>query len=218
MAIGKRRTDIDRLGKLKWDFEIGKFVLENRVRTDSGWENEQHNVDNSGFRAVFDMIHIQCGWIAYLKGEGLNAVLEPLGQDYGDPPTDKHREGLRLIVKTDETIGGDVRELISTSSAIWNAIDTLHDAYIADVQKHEGCLPAVDVAEVHKETIGNGTILVPVLKIVGWVPRPPELPANGIPLFKRVKKDGAGRNSGEPASGDYTRPKVEDDMDKEIPF
>ena len=35
MGLGMRKSDF-RLGKLKWDFEIGKMVIEDRVRADSG--------------------------------------------------------------------------------------------------------------------------------------------------------------------------------------
>src|SRR5262249_36332406 len=55
------------------------------------------------------------------------------GEDPGDPPSDKHKEGVRLIVKMDESLGGEVRELLSTSWAMWTAIDALHDDYTAAV-------------------------------------------------------------------------------------
>jgi len=213
MAIGRRKTDGDR--RLNWDFGIGKFVLEDRTR-DTGWENQQQNVENDKFRAVIDLVNIERGWIAYLKGVGLDTKLVRLGQDYGDQPSDKHREGLRFIAKMDESLGGDVRELITTSQAIWNAIDKLRDAYLAGVAKHEGCLPAVDVAEAREERTQKGnTILVPVFKISGWVPRPPELPNAGTPLFKRAKK---ASNGSEQASDNFSRPKANDSLDDEIPF
>jgi hypothetical protein len=218
MAIGKRKTDGDRLGKWSWDFSLGKSVLEDRVRTDNGWESQQRNIENKEFRAVIDLPNLERGWVAYVKGEGLNAELAKIGKDYGDPPSDKHKEGLRLVAKMDAALlGGGVRELISTSSGLWTAVDKLHDDYIAGVAKHDGCLPAVDIVEVREEPGKSGSIFIPVFKISGWVPRPPELPATGIPLFKRVKKANAG-SSAEPASDNFERPKPKDDFNDAVPF
>jgi hypothetical protein len=215
MAIGRRKSDS--LGKWIWDFSIGKSVLEDRVYTGNGWETEQRNIENDKFRAVFDLPNVERGWIAYIKGEGLNAVLASRGKDYGDRPSDQHWEGLRLVVKMDAALGGDVRELISTSPNLWAAVDKLDDDYIAGVAKHEGCLVAVDIVEVREELTKSGRppIFIPVFKISGYVPRPPELPATGIPLVKRVKKGDAG-NSAEQTN--FSRPKPNDSMDSEIPF
>ena len=124
MAIGRRKTD-GALNKLNWDFRIGKPVLEDRVRTGNGWETEQRNVETDEFRAVFDPKNIEVGWIAFVKGEGLNATLVHAGEDYGDRPSNDHKEGLRIVVKMDPALGGDLRELISTSSALWSAVDQL---------------------------------------------------------------------------------------------
>ena len=131
MAIGRRKTD-GALNKLNWDFRIGKSVLEDRVRTGNGWETEQRNVETDEFRAVFDPENIEVGWIAFVKGEGLNAKLVHVGEDYGDRPSNDHKEGLRIVVKMDPALGGDLRELISTSSALWAAVDQL-PAIIAPV-------------------------------------------------------------------------------------
>ena len=186
MAIGRRKTD-GALNKLNWDFRIGKPVLEDRVRTGNGWETEQRNLETDEFRAVFDPENIEVGWIAFVKGEGLNATLVHAGEDYGDRPSNDHKEGLRIVVKMDPALGGDLRELISTSSALWSAVDQLHSDYSTDVAKHPNCLPVVDIADVQEQPTQSGAILVPTFKISGWVPRPPDLPAMGIPLFRRKK-------------------------------
>jgi hypothetical protein len=216
MAIGRRKTD-DRLGKWSWDFQLGKPVLEDRVHTAGGWDNQQRNIEIEKFRAVIDLPNVERGWIAYLKGEGLNAVLVRLGRDYGDPPSNKHREGLRVIAKMDMALGGDVRELVSTAARLWAAVDRLHDDYLAGVAKHEGCLPAVDIDGVREELTKSGAILVPVFKISGWVPRPPEMPAGGIPIAKRLNKGNAG-NSTEQTNNDFSRPTAHDDLSDELPF
>ena len=214
MGIGRRKTSTGNLGKWVWDARAGKSYTEDRVYSErDGWNSEQHPIENDKFRAAFDMANLQVGWIAYLKGEGLNAKLVPVGEDYGDPPSDKYKEGLRLLMKMDASLGGEVRKSVSTWLMVWAAIDALHDEYLAGVANHAGKLPVVDIADTHEETTKAGTFLTPVFKIVGWLPRPPELPASGIPLVRRVKKDKADNNGGD----NYVRPQSTD-MDDEIPF
>jgi hypothetical protein len=164
---------------------------------------------------LFDLENLEVGWIAFIKGEGLNTKLVRIGQDYGDAPSDKHQEGLRLVIKTDESLGGDLREFISTSINMWSAIDRLHNDYLAGAGDHPGCLPAVDIVDVRKEGIQDRPLLVAVFKIVGWQPRPFDLPTAGIPLIRRVKK---ASSDAEQTNGSGTHPTVEDEFKDSIPF
>jgi hypothetical protein len=223
MAIGKRKSD-SRLAELKWDCAIGNYVLEERVYANSEWETQQTNIANDKFRAVFDMPNLEVGYVGYIKGLGRDTVLVKVGQDYGERPSDKHREGLRLVAKLDESLGGIVCEFLSTLSSVWQEIDKLHDDFLAELNKlkeREGHLPAVDVVDAHKEPGRKAPILVPIFKISGWVPRPPELPVAGIPIFKPTKKkDDDSKTAGSEATNGngYERPKVADDMNDEVPF
>jgi hypothetical protein len=182
MGLGKRKTDYTRLAKWGWDFALGKSVFEDRIRGELGdWETVQRNIENDQFRAAADLENLEIGWIAYLKGEGLNAKLVPVGQDYGERPTKEHKEGLRLVAKMDESLGGEIRELVTTASTIWAALDALHDdECTAGVEQHPGHLPVVAIAGVHEEPGAQSTLLrVPDFRIVDWAPRPVELPACG---------------------------------------
>jgi hypothetical protein len=219
MAIGKRKSGSGRLAELKWDCAIGKYILEERVCNDGVWESVQRNVDNDKFRAVFDLPNLQVGWIAYIKGLGRDTVLKPVGQDYGERPDKNYKEGLRLIVKMDGSLGGDVREFVSTLSYVWLEIDRLHDDYAAKAEKHKGCLPAVDVVDIRQEQGRDCLILIPIYKIAGWVPRPPDLPEAGIPIFRPTRKepvDGTSSGNGSD-NGNYERPRPDDGMDSELP-
>jgi hypothetical protein len=219
MAFGRRKGDSTNLGKWNWDFRIGKSVFEDWVYVNGGGETQQRNIDNDKFRVILDLETASVGWIAYLKGEGLNAHLVRIGEDYGDAPSDKHREGLRIVVKTDEALGGEVRELVTTSRILWDLFDALHTEFLAQIPAHPGCLPVVDIVGMREEKIGSEPIYIPIFKIVGWMPRPPELPAAGIPLVKRVKKSDDGADSAEFGTvKEFKRPRPNDDMGDEMPF
>lgn len=183
------------------------------------------------FQAVFDLENLQRGWIRFPKGAAPDVTLVPAGEDPGDPPSDDHKEGVRVILKMADSLGGDVRELMSTARGLWNAVDTLHDRYLAAVASHPGELPVVTLGNVREVKTGAGTTFVPVFNIVDWVPRAPEL--TGDPLAKN-KAQGelplAARAApvapSKPTAGTVRRarpapaprPSVADDMDDSIPF
>ena len=142
MSLGKRKSGNDFLPALKYDARVGQMILQDRVFVDGQWAPEQRVVTDN-FRAVFDLENLQRGWIEFPKGGAPKTVLVPAGVDPGDPPSDEHKEGLRIVVKMDDVLGGDVRELMSTAVTLWNAVDDLHDKYLAGVDDHPGELPVV---------------------------------------------------------------------------
>jgi hypothetical protein len=203
MAIGKRKSGGNFLPALKYDARVGTVYLQDRVYADGRWESEQRDVTKE-FRAAFDMQNLQRGWINFPKGAPPQMHLVPIGQDPGDAPDDDYKEGLRVLVKMDASLGGDVRELMSTAVALWNALDALHDGYLADADKHPGALPVVDLDRVVETKTANGTSFAPIFKIVGWIPRPPDLPiALAGSTTKQKQKVTASRN---------------DDFDDPLPF
>jgi hypothetical protein len=132
-------------------------------------------------------------------------------QDYGDPPGDDWKEGVRLLLQmAGEHAETGARELLSTAVGFWEALSDLHDAFLAGAADHPGMLPVVEIERV-RELPGKTVSYAPVFKIVTWVPRPPGLPTGGI---ARVAPKSAPN-----ANGAATRrPKVLDDMQDEIPF
>jgi hypothetical protein len=202
MAIGKRKSGGDFLPMLKYHARVGTMYLQDRVFENGHWENEQRDVTKE-FRAAFDLKNMQRGWIKFPKGAAPETKLVPVGKDPGDPPDEGFKEGIRLLAKMDESLGGDVRELMSTAVALWNALDALHDAYLADTAKHPDALPVVDLADRVETKTTAGTSVTPVFKIVGWIPRPPNMPAEMARPAPKPKANGT--------NGD-------DIMDKVLPF
>jgi|RhiMetdeSRZDD1v2_1073273.scaffolds.fasta_scaffold419329_3 hypothetical protein len=234
MALGKRRDGGNGgnfLPIIKFDGNVGTFCLQDRVHSDGGWQTEQRDVTGE-FQAIFDLENLQRGWIRFQSGAAPDVKLVRLGEDPGDPPSDGHKEGVRIVLKMADDLGGDVRELMSTARGLWNAVDTLHDRYLAAVASHPGELPVVTLDTVREVKTGAGTTFVPVFSIADWVPRAPEL--TGDPLA-RSKAQGelpltakaAPAVPPKPTAGTVRRARpapapqpvsVADDMDDEIPF
>jgi hypothetical protein len=209
MGLGKRKqTSIT--PRLKYDGRAGKFSLVNRIHENGEWFNDQVDIAQSDFRAVFDLDNLEVGWIHYPEGSAPDIKLVKAGQDVGDAPSDKHKEGIRLLVLMDDYLDGSVRELMSTAGGLWNGLDTLHDAYMVDHDKNPGKLPVV----VLSGTVDTGSAAnpshEPVFAITEWVPRPDKLPPEGIPVSQSAKKKPA------PATASVSTKRA--DIDDEIPF
>jgi hypothetical protein len=218
MGLGQRKTGGEPLPRLVWDAKGCQIYTE--VRTNSGgndWFNEQNRIELPEFRGTPDLSNIEKGWIAYVKGKGLDTKLVPVhsGKDHGDAPSDDHREGLWLIWSVD----GAPYEMISTAAPLWDAIDKLDDAFLAGASEHAAQLPIVGIASTTEMTLRNGHVMYgPVFKILDWRLRPRELPAEGIPIFKPIPKkkdatkaDNFGPDKPAPAKRTGT-------YDDEIPF
>ncbi len=189
MAIGKRKSSGNFLPVLKYDAKIGQLYLQDRVYENGRWETEQRDITKE-FRAAFDLENLQKGWIRFPKGAAPETSMARIGEEYGDPPSGDFKEGLHILVKMDEACGGDARELLSTAVSLWYGIDALHDDYLAGRDKHPGCIPVCDLDHTTETKTEKGSSFTPTFKIVGWIPRPPDLPltetARPIPKL-RVK-------------------------------
>jgi hypothetical protein len=188
MSIGKRKTGgASILPRLKIDGRTAGIYQEDRVKGSQGWESEQQSIPYGKFRATMDLTNLERGY-ADFSGRVPDLQFKPLGEDIGDPPSENHKEGIRVLMQMDASLGGAVRELISTAIAVYDSFDALHDKYEAGLADHRGELPVVECSGVTESKIGKGTSAAPVWRIVEWVPRPPELPVAGIPLPKRTVK------------------------------
>ena len=169
MALGRRKDGGDFLPIVKFDGRIGKFYLQDRVFVDGEWKTEQIDITEV-FEAIFDLEKLERGWIKFPKGAAPEVILVPAGDDPGDAPGDDFKEGLQVVLTMAERLGGDKREMLSTARGMWNAIDALHDEYLAQVEQHRGQLPVVKVAYVKEKTNAAGVTFVPVFRIDHWVP------------------------------------------------
>lgn len=150
MGLGKRKDGGNFLPIVKFDARVGTFALQDRVYSHGAWQTEQRDITDK-FQAAFDLQNLQRGWFRFPKGAAPEVTLVPAGEDPGHAPSDDHKEGVRVILVMAKTLGGDVRELMSTARGLWDAIDALHDEYLVSVAGHSDELPVVEIESVHEE-------------------------------------------------------------------
>ena len=163
---------------VKYDARAGRLF---RVDKD---ETGSNPVDiTRAFRAVFDFEQVEVGWILFSAGGAPDFRMVPFGQPLPERLTADYKQGVRLRIKLSPACGGDVRELAGTSAAFLRGINALHDDWTAQAKLNAGKLPIVSLEDTLPVESGAGakrsTNYQPVLRIVGWAPRPADMPMAG---------------------------------------
>lgn len=124
--------------------------------------------------AVFDFSRLQTGWFLFEAGSAPDKQIDvSLGQA-GQKPGEFHKRGFQLLVFSTKNLGG-VREFSSTAGVVIDAMNLLHDAYMAAPEREQGKLPVVRCTGVQPVTSKHGTNYQPVMAIAMWVDPPAEL-------------------------------------------
>jgi hypothetical protein len=177
MAIGQR-NESNIIPALKVNAREGKVTCKDRVFHEGAWSNKDRDITDM-FAAIMDLENMQVGWVLIQTGKSPDLAMASIGKPRPERPSDQHKLGIQLRMLLAEECGGDLRELLNTSVAVWDAVDELHNQYLAEAPKHPGQLPKVRIARWVKRQTGQGPSMVPVFQIVGWVERPWEIPVPG---------------------------------------
>ena len=101
----------------------------------------------------------------------------PIGKEFPDRPSDKHKHGVRLMIKLAKDCSGDkpIREMAGTSKAFLSGVEAVYTQYLAEKDNHPGKLPVIVLEKTTPVRSGTGerssTNYQPTFKIVGWAPR-----------------------------------------------
>jgi hypothetical protein len=182
LALGINTESVagDILPICKYDARAGRFFRIDRINDQGNWVKEEHEITDK-FTAIMDLENIEVGWMNFETGGAPDFQLVALGQDAGQRPSDKHREGFRVMLKLAKHVGGEepIREFSACAKAVIGGFDALHDAYVAGAKANPGKLPVVKLAKTQPITTGSGakksTNYAPVFEITSWVSRPQDL-------------------------------------------
>jgi hypothetical protein len=87
------------------------------------------------------------------------------------------KQGFELtILLSNACGGGPAREFSSTAGCVIEAVDALHDAFMAAPESGQGKLPVVKMLDTVPVKSGQSTNYKPVFQIIAWKDRPAELP------------------------------------------
>jgi len=190
---------------VKFDCRAGRMFRRDRANG----ENSDIDITRS-FKAVIDLENLETGWMNFDTGGAPEFAMAIFGKSaVPDKPSDKHRLGVRLIMKLHKDCGGDVREFAGNAKSLVRGVDGLHDAYLAGVKENPGKLPVVVLEDATPITTGEGarksTNYAPVFKITNWVARPEDLVHEPRSSSAAPAASSGASNAGSPPSTGSTR-------------
>jgi hypothetical protein len=143
------------------------------------WYTKEDKPDAEEFEvtdmtAVFDFANLKTGWFLFAPGVAPVKQLNENMRHWAVKPSPDFKQGFQLDVFSNKNLLG-VREFASTAGAVIDAMNAVYDDYDNAPESKEGKLPIVRCASVKPIVGKHGTNYSPVLEIIGWVERPPEL-------------------------------------------
>jgi hypothetical protein len=143
------------------------------------WYTKEDKPDAAQFEvtdmtAVFDMDNLQTGWFLFAPGVAPVKTFDPSLSQAAPSPGEGFKRGFQIDVFSSKNLLG-VREFSATAGIVIDAMNDLHDHWLAGKDANAGKLPVVKCVGVTPVTNKHGTNYKPQLEIVAWVDRPAEL-------------------------------------------
>jgi hypothetical protein len=172
---------------IKYDAKAGRLFRGDRVpQSDGTYATNPVEITDTA-QMVMDLANIRVGWINYTS-QGPIRHLVVLGKEPFPPrPDDRGADGkpvfkkgfeLDLVLNTGANGGNSSpRVLGSAAGCVIEAMNALHDAYLAASESKAGKLPIVKIAGVSPVKWGQSTNYKPEFAIIGWIDRPASLVA-----------------------------------------
>lgn len=154
---------------VKYDGRAGRWSrIDDKAATDI----------TQNFAAIFDLGNVEVGWARFVSGGAPDFQMVKIGAVYPARPSEEHKRAVRVMVKLGQSCGGDLREFVTAAGCAIEALDELHDAYLAAPEAKNGMVPIVQMTgSVPRKTTtpkGTTTNYKPTLQIVKWIARPAE--------------------------------------------
>ena len=161
---------------VKYDARSGRMFRMDRIENNGNFANQAVDITQS-FKALVDFERMETGYMLFAPGAAPHFKLVPIGNEFPDRPSDKHKHGVRLMIKLAKDCGGvkPIREFAGTSNALLAGFEAVFTQYLALKNTNPGKLPIIVLEKTTPVRSGTGehssTNYQPTFKIVGWAPR-----------------------------------------------
>ena len=145
-------------------------------------EPEAAEFEVTDMTAIFDMDNLQTGWFLFAAGTAPVKQMDPSLTEAAPSPGEGFKRGFQLNAYSEKNLLG-TREFSSTAGSVIEAMNDLHDHWIAGRDENAGKVPVVKCVGVEAITNKHGTNYKPQFEIVSWVERPADMvvPAKAAP-------------------------------------
>jgi type II secretory pathway pseudopilin PulG len=205
-------TGGDWLPIIKYDARSGRMFRIDKVQGSDGSFGSDPVDITQIFKAVVDFENIEVGWIDFPVGSAPSFYLVPMGEQLPPKPSEKHKNGLRVLLKLAPSCGGDkqIREIASSAKAFLGGIEQVYSEYAREKAKYPGQLPVITLASTTPVTTGNGatksTNYRPTFQISGWKPRPADLVHKATQMPSAPAAAATNGSGAAPSTGGQTVP------------
>ena len=147
-----------------------------RIENNGNFVNQAVDITQS-IKAIVDFENMETGYLLFAAGIAPDFKVVRIGNEFPDRPSDKHKHGVRLMIKLAKDCSGDkpIREMAGTSKAFLSGVEAVYTLYLAEKDNHHGKLPVIVLQKTTPVRSGTGdhssTNYQPTFKIVGWAPR-----------------------------------------------
>jgi hypothetical protein len=161
---------------VKYDARAGRMFRIDRIENNGNYANDAVDITQS-FKAKVDFKKMETGWAQFPAGGPPDFKVVPIGTEFPDRPSDKHKHAVRLMIKLAKDCGGDnpMREMAGTSKSFLSGVEAVYIQYLAERDGHPSKLPIIVLEKTTPVRSGTGehssTNYLPTFKIVGWAPR-----------------------------------------------
>ena len=102
---------------VKYDARSGRMFRMDRIETNGNFANQAVDITQS-FKAIVDFEIMETGWVLFAAGIAPDFKLVRIGNEFPDRPSEKHKHGVRLMIKLAKDCGGDkpIREMAGTGA------------------------------------------------------------------------------------------------------
>jgi hypothetical protein len=150
--------------------------------------------------AVFDVEHIQLGWLHLAEG-AREWHAWPNNKQTPKPDEKEWKPGFVVQVYSKALFGSDpVREYSSSATGNVEFIKKLYNQ--AEAEFGKGVVPVVKITGAKAERIGKGNTRIPLFNIEKYAPRPAELAVEGAPAQAQSAPPKAAAAASAPAESD----------------
>lgn len=160
--------------------EGGEFKVYVSYNAKAGrWYTKRDGKDEPQFEvtdmtAIFDMDNLQTGWFLFAPGVAPVKHMDPSLAQALPCPGEGFKRGFQIDLYSEKNLLG-VREFSATAGIVIDAMNSLHDQWMAQAPSNPGKLPVVKCVGVTPVTNKHGTNYKPQLEIVAWADRPAAL-------------------------------------------
>jgi len=210
----------DIVPRLKFNAQSGRML---RVDREADAQGNYTNTDTditSSLVMLVDRDSMRKGWWNFTTFTDILVRIDepvpPCPQDIGKDGEPTFRKTVQMRVKLAPDCGGDVREFATSAGCVMDVLEYHLDVWSKGEHANDDMCPVLKLSEVEAVAGARGTYYVPTFILMGWRPRPDDMPQRAAPVEPSPQNEAPAEMPQNEPPADYVSAPVDDE--DELPF